>query len=212
MSSQHLTAEQEALLIDVLAGERSATDPAVIAAMRDTNFATELRSLQQTQGSIDHAARQQREDLSRPDPRLEDLAERSMRAAMGPARAGSGRVLSFRRWAAIAAALLADVVIWATQENPRTSDMLGGTMRIEVTAGPTFRFDFALPPGGFFRIDVHPKTGERQRHRVDAPATTWSPSPEVTARWGDTADIYVRAMDRDGTMLEDGNAAWSKGR
>lgn len=208
-----LTPEQEALLLEVLSGERARQDEAVIEAERNPTFARELGSLLGVQGVLDAAAERQRGDLDTPQPRLEEVAVHSVRAAMATDRAGQqGRLLSFRKLATVAAAIATFAVLWSLREREAISNTLGDELRIELTAGPTFRFEFAIPPGGAYRIELRTENGDVQRHRVEWPANAWTPAAEVVSVWSSKVDIKVEAMDRDGITLRRGSTTWLRGR
>lgn len=207
-----LTPEQEELLIALLAGERSRADADVQAALTDARFAAELAALEGVQQSLDAAGATQSAELRRSEPALEAIAERSVRAAMGVG-ARTGRILTFRRIAAIAAAVIAAAVLWNWRESPQTSPILGGTMRIEVSEGPVFTFSFALPPGGRYQIEVATTDGRVESHRVDWPASTWTPERATVDGWGQGIEVSAKALDRDGTELAAGRGArWTRGR
>ncbi len=207
-----LTPFEEQLLIAVLAGERSRDDAEVKAAMKAARFAAELAALEGVQRRLDAAGLEQSTDLRGADPALEAVAERSVRASMA-ASPKSGKVVSFRRWATLAAAVIAAVVLWRLQESPKSSPLLGGTMRIEVSDGPRFTFSFSLPPGGHYQIQVETTAGRIESHRVEWPASSWTPERAIVDRWGDGAEVSAKALDRDGAELAAGSGArWVRGR
>jgi hypothetical protein len=207
-----LTPAQEELLIAVLAGERSRDEAEVKAAMADARFAAELAALEGVQQSLDAAGSTHSADLRRSEPALEAIAERSVRAAMGVGTR-SGRILTFRRFAAVVAAAIAVAVLWNWRETPQTSPSLGGSMRIEVGDGPVFTFSFALPPGGRYQIEVTTTDGRVESHRVEWPASAWTPDRTTVDGWGQSAEVSAKALDRDGTELASGRGArWTRGR
>lgn len=212
------------LLEAVLAGETSATAPAVVAMVADdAAFARALEQLLDVHHELMHLdpSRRHGADFA-PDPELEAVAVAAIRrlaAAAPPASAGmpsasesTPRPRSWRRPALLLAAALLTVwiAVWTFGGDvgvDRRQQLAGAIGVRELPDGTGLGFDFRLGASGHFEITV--RDGDRLLlPAVRAAQPEWRPATELVAAWPATVTVEVVAFLGPGAQAASTAYVW----
>ena len=180
--------EREALLREVVLGERSVDDPAVAAAAaEDSVFAAELDSLRSVVDSLETAGV------------LQEVQRERRHATPVLERRPSRRWLAI---SAVAAAAALAVLVWKPWSGGVNNDPhLGGdSVRIVYPADGVAKgyshFAWALPSGlSRARVTVFDVGSSVERDQEFTSELEWRPAPERHARWPDAVEIEVQPID-----------------
>lgn len=186
--------EREALLREVVLGERQLDDPRVLAAARaDASFAAELESLRAVVDSLE--ARAVLREVGGVVGGQTSSGAQPLRATPQAHR---------RRFVLVALAVAASLAIFvwrpwrrAVEDDP----YLGGdVVRFEHppsgVATNYERFAWALPPGVVrVRVTVFDALSGRECDQEFLGELQWRPAPERSARWPDAIEVEVQPID-----------------
>ena len=187
----------EALLADVMCGDRDESDPEVVAAVREHPvFARELAAMRATMAELDATGENERETL----------AAAEAEPAAVPAAGSSGPSVAMRVGLALAAAALLVVavrVFWPREISPGHT-YLNQEVGIAVTA-EAVELDFELPAMGWVSIEVRDPGGALVTSVEDLQSLRWPLDEAARASWPPVVTILATVHDGAGVELADGS-------
>lgn len=220
----HDSDENERILAEWLAGERSSDDPDVLALSgTSAEMAARMEELQATSRRLRGAREAERLEVERevagmgpPTSAELDSVRRSRpeRACLVREEIAPRPRPAVRRWIAVAAAVVLAVVLLDRVSNGGDGDTYlgpGGVSDLQVAPGTgALRWTGTLPDGCVYRVVVF-DTVDGPRVLVDESRDLTTPEwkPDTTP-WPDAVTWEVRVVDPSGQVLSSSASAWRR--
>lgn len=209
--------EREQLFADLLAGDRSLTDPEVLAAMKDEDFRRQWDELQVVQARLDRAGEWERAaSTAAPGSGADPVVAKTIARLAGvPVGGASPPAPATRRWVtmgliAVAAALLAWLWLWSLPGDRRDDDRTLGPKALELhkpvakDGGLELGWTSTLPDATFTVAVYDPEKPDAApiATREESAATTWKLDAKLVQglgpglRWRVVAHVKGRTVER----------------